>query len=162
MKNVFFAALLILILLFAVNAQIGEGCHVYIVDVAAAEKAGRLGTDCKDESKCGVTTFPEFKPTVGEEELTTKTFKFPNSSLVITANVYFTDEMLASASGADSVLLSVTVAPKALKDVMSDENSAVAEFISGNADAIRVKRFYKIAAKSYLVGMECHFKKLKR
>ena len=145
------------------NAQIGDGCHVYIVDVAAVEKANRLGTNCKDETKCGVTTFPEFKPATGEEVLTTKNYKFPASRLMITANVIFTDEQLASSKGPDSVLISITLAPRILQDVLSNENSAVAEFsVADGADAMRVKRYYKISGMSYLVGLECHFKKLRQ
>ena len=163
MKKIFIALLFAAIWSVNTNAQNGDGCHVYIVDVAMVEKANKSGANCKDESKCGVTTFPEFKPTVGEEELTTKTYKFPNGNLVVTANVFYTDESLSSAKGADSILLSITLARVTLKDVLSDENSAVAEFSLGNdPDAMRVKRFYKISGKSYLVGLECHFKKLVR
>ncbi len=162
MKRISILFLFMIVCVRTSDAQVGDGCHVYVIDIAVAEKVAKSGIECTEESKCGVTTYPEFKPKLGEEELTTKTYKFPKTNLLITANVYFTDELLASASGADSVLLSITVAPKVLKGVMSDENSAVAESSFGrNTDAIRVKRFYRIVGKSYLVGMQCHFMKLK-
>lgn len=160
-RALFFSIFAVLFVIKTAEAQIGDGCHVYIVDVAAAKKANTMGTKCDDESKCGVTTFTEFKPEVGEEELTTKTYPFPKSNFKITANVFFTDESLASANHRDSVLLGITVAPKPLKGVLADENSAVAEFSLGDKpDAIRVKRYYRIRQKSYLVGLECHFQPL--
>jgi hypothetical protein len=160
MRKLTVSCLFIFMCLAMANSQTGDGCHAYVVDVATVEKMSKSGADCKDESKCGVTTFPEFKPKIGEEELTKKTFKFPQSPLIITANVFFTDEMLASSKGRDSILLSITLAPTELKDALSDENSAVAEFSLGEADAVRVKRFYKVSGKTYLVGLECHIKKV--
>lgn len=142
--------------------QKGDGCHVYVIDYAAAEKAGPEGClKDKDESKCGVTIFPEFKPEIGEEISTTKTYPFPKLKFIITAKILFTDEMLSSAKGSDSLMMSISVAPRELRDEFSDENSAVAEFsLADMADAMRVKRIFRLQGKRYFVGLECHFKAL--
>lgn len=46
-----------------------EGCHVYIVnEVLALKMADRMDECVNDAKKCGVTEFPSFMPTLGEEE----------------------------------------------------------------------------------------------
>lgn len=150
--------------LFAQDNQHKHGCHVYVVDVAFVSKlADRYEDLClKDRTKCGVTEFPNFIPTFGEEVDTIKSYKFPGANYTITAGVYFTDESLASASGADSVLLSIRVAEKTSTTERADEHSAQAEFAQATgAEAMRVKRYYRLGGKRYLVGMECQFKEIK-
>src|SRR5687768_4245427 len=105
-----------LIFLFATTgfSQHGkEGCHVYVVDSELATKlfenpgTGRLKECEKNPAKCGVVDFPVFTPTVGEEELTTKTYKFPWAPLTITASVFFTDESLPTIGGDNSVTMTI-------------------------------------------------------
>ena len=162
MRSLTISGIVLLIAGASMFGQKGDGCHVYVIDYAVAEKAGPAGcANEKDESRCGVTTFPEFKPEIGEEVTTTKTYPFPKLNLVITANIVFTDELLASSKGSDSIMMSITVGPKELRDEYSNENSAVAEFtLADTADAMRVKRIYRLQGRRYFVGLECHFKPL--
>jgi len=153
----------IVLLVSSVNSfaqHVAKGCHVYTVDTAAAEKMMERVNECeKIPAKCGVVEFPAFIPVIGEEEFTTRTYKFPWSPLTITASLFFTDESLASSKGSDSVVMTITLARTWPKEVQADENSAQAEFsLTSNADAIRVKRYYRVQGKQYLVGLECHFK----
>jgi hypothetical protein len=143
----------------------GDVCHVYVVDVAKAKKAAeafRESGDAKADAKAlsvGQIIFPEFRPGIGEEELTTKTYRFPESNLTITASVYYTDESMASVHGRDSMLVGVVVTPQAQKDATSAENGATSEITyNDNVDTVRAKQYLKAKGRLYLVGIECRRK----
>jgi hypothetical protein len=166
MKRLIIAKLMVLLLSSMAGAQArSDRCHVYVVDVAKARKAsesfretGDAGADAKALS-VGQTVFPEFQPVIGEEELTTRTYRFPGSSLIITASVYYTDESMASAEGSDSMLVGIVVSPKAQRDAISSENNAVSEVTeNGNLDTVRVKKYLRVNGRLYLVGIECQGK----
>ena len=122
MSRVVFAKLILLLMLGAASAQSQRDvCHVYVVDVARAKRAaasftetGNAAADAKALS-VGQSVFPDFYPVRGEEELTTKTYRFPGARLMIIASVYYTDESMASAQGSDSMIISVAIAPKVLR-----------------------------------------------
>lgn len=138
-----------------------EGCHVYVVDTEKAVESlteTQLKECEKNTEKCGVKEFPNFVPNMGEEQLTNRTYNFPWAPLTITATVFVTDEMWIG----DTATLTITLAEKSPKDVQADENSAQADIVllrSGNA--AKVKRYYRIKNKQYLVGLQCVFGKLK-
>jgi hypothetical protein len=142
-----------------------DSCHVYIVDVALGKKAfeefnetGNRDTDAKALAR-GQIVFPEFKPVIGEEELTTKTYRFPKSRFMITASVYYTDESMASAEGYDSMLVGIVIGPKAQRDAISVENNAVSEVTDNdNLDTVRAKKYIRVNGRLYLVGIECRCK----
>jgi len=117
-----------------------DACHVYVVDV----KHGRQ------------KVFPEFHPVIGEEELTTKTYPFSRSRLTITASVYYTDESMASAGGADSILVGIVVAPNAQRDAISAENNAVAEVtLNPHLNTVRAKKYVKVNGRLYRYSHAC-------
>ena len=169
MKRLFAALLAALAAAGAAPAQAparadGDLCHVYVVDVLKARQAreeyrdtGDPGRDMKALAASQVI-FPEFRTVRGEEELTTKTYRFPRSRLFITAAVFYTDESMASAAGNDSILLGIAVSGSALKDVFDVENNAVAELTSAGADAARVKKYVRVGRRLYLVGLQCNRK----
>ena len=166
MKRIALANLLLLLLSSAVFAQTrGDVCHVYVVDVEKARKAleayrdtGNPGADTK-AMRAAETRFPEFRTTIGEEQLTTKTYPLPGSKLIITASVYYTDESMASAEGVDSMMLAVAVSDKALGNAASAEDNAVAEVTyNQHADTVRAKKYVKVGGRLHLVGIECHCK----
>jgi len=137
----------------------------YVVDVALGRKAFerfRATGNSEAEAKVlsvGQTNFPEFHPLIGEEQLTTKTYPFPGSRLVITASVYYTDESMASAEGSDSMLVGIVISPKAQRDAISAENNAVAEVtVNSHQDSLRAKKYAKVNRRLYLVGIECRCK----
>jgi hypothetical protein len=142
----------------------GDLCHVYVVDVLKARKAREEYRDTGDPGRdarallAAQVVFPEFRTVRGEEELTTKSYRFPGGPRYITAGVFYTDESMASAAGADSVLLGVAVSRRPLKndgEVFDAENNAVAELTSAGADTARVKQYVRVSGRRYLVGMEC-------
>lgn len=166
MKRVVIANLILVLGVSTAGAQSRtDVCHVYVLDVAKARQAvatfietGNEEADAKALS-AGQTVFPEFKPVVGEEELTTKTYRFPGSSLMITASVFYTDESMASAEGSDSMLVGIAVSPSGLKDALVAENNAVSELTNNDKlDSVRAKKYLRVNRRLYLLGIECHCK----
>ena len=170
MGRIIIASLIVLLPLSMVGAQTrSDVCHVYVVDVEKAQKAyegyretGNAEADAK-ALLVGQTQFPAFHPVTGEEELTTKTYPFPGSDLIITASVYYTDESMKSAAGFDSMLVGVVTSLKAQPDATSAENNAVSEVTDNdNLDTVRAKKYVKVKDRLYLVGIECHCKEGKK
>ncbi|HEX6182431.1 MAG TPA: hypothetical protein VFZ44_00875 [Pyrinomonadaceae bacterium] len=175
MKRLLAALLAALAPVCAANAQtdntaraqgVSDLCHVYVVDVLKAQKAQDEHRDTGDPEKdyralkAAQVVFPEFRTIHAEEELTTKSYRFPGSRLYITAGVFYTDESMASAAGFDSMLLAVAVSRRPLKDVFGAENNAVAELTSATADTARVKQYVRVNRRLYLVGLQCNCKEL--
>ena len=166
MRRIVFAKLIVLLMLSTGGAQSrSDVCHVYVVDVAQAKKAAASFIESGDEKadakalSVGQTVFPEFKTVVGEEELTTKTYKFPGHNLMITASVFYTDESMASADGSDSMLVGIAVSPTRLKDALVAKNNAVSEVTNNDKlDTVRAKKYLRVNGQLYLLGIECHRK----
>jgi len=162
------AASLLIIIAFVVPGRAqtqnrGDRCHVYIVDVQKARKAFESFSDTGDAKvdvkalTVGQKMFPEFLTVLGEEQLTTKTYRFPGSRLVITASVYYTDESMASSQTNDSMTLGVTVSRRAVADATAGENIAIVEVTyNDNTDTVRAKKYLRVNGRLYLVGIECH------
>lgn len=165
MRKIFLTTLMALACGVVASAQSrGDLCHVYVVDVETARKAfENLRETGASETKAlaGQTVFPEFRSVIGEETLTTKSYPFPASKLVITASVFYTDESMASSEGVDSMLIGITVSEKAQKDALSSENNSVAEITLNQRDTVRTKKYLKVNGRLYLVGMECRCKERK-
>jgi hypothetical protein len=143
----------------AASAQAqGDVCHVYVVDSALAERYREASE--KDRvrlAKTAETIFPEFRPTIGEEELTTKTYRFPRGKLIITASVFYTDESLRSVKTADSIMVAVVVSSKRERDALYAENNTVAETsYTGNPITIQARKLVRVNNRWYAVGIECH------
>ena len=136
----------------------GDVCHVYVVDSMLAERYREASE--KDRvrlAKTAETIFPEFHPTIGEEELTTKTYRFPRGKLIITASVFYTDESLRSQKSADSIMVAVVISSKRLGEALSADNNAVAETTyTSNPITIRARKFVRVNKRFYAVGIECH------
>lgn len=138
----------------------GDACHVYVVDVEKAKRALDMdggGTAREKAFAAAQTVFPEFFPKVGEEETTVKTYPFPGGSLFITASVFYTDESMASADSASSMLLSIGVSPKQREESLSGHALAEVTY-NDSTDTVRVKKYVKVRGRSHLVGLECHVK----
>jgi hypothetical protein len=174
-SGVLLGALLTLLCFFEASngfaQQRGEdACHVYVVDVVkpkhAFETVPRTNNEAADEKalSVGQTIFPEFRPTIGEEELTTKHYSFPGSKLIITASVFYTDESMAShghgqfVSHSDSMLIGVTVSSRAKQSAIdaSAGNNAIAEVTYDQyTNKVRAQKYITVRGRLYLVGIEC-------
>jgi hypothetical protein len=150
--------------------QANDACHVYVVDVAKAKHAFDTAARTDDEAaaekalSAGQTIFTEFRPTIGEEELTTKHYPFPGSKLVITASVFYTDESMAShghgefVSHNNSILIGVTVSSRPKQNAIdaSAGDNAIAEVTSDQyTNKVRAKKYVMVRGRVYLVGIEC-------
>jgi len=162
MRKLILIAVMITVLSNAALAQSNtDSCHVYFVDVSAAEKAYKsLPSDATQEAQAKALSsvmkiLGEFRAVVGEEELTTKSYPFPDSKLMITASVFYTDESMP----AESMMLGVVVSDKALKDALSAPNNAVAEInYNENTKIFRVRKYVEVNGRSYLIGLQCNHK----
>jgi len=142
-----------------------DRCHVFVVDVKKSGKAintfhetGNAAADAKALST-GQKTFPEFHPTIGEEELTTKTYKFPGSDLIISASVYYTDESMASSQTNDSMLLGIVVSRRARSDATVGADAVFSEVTyNDGTDTVRVHKYTRVNGRPYIVGLECRCK----
>lgn len=137
-----------------------DRCHVFVVDVAAAQKAPAIDDEqtMVKAAQAAQTIFPEFSLTPSEESLTTKHFRFPGTKHVITASVYYTDESMESSVGRDSIVLGVTLADREVSDAISQQaaDSSVAEAsYSDHTGKVRTKRYVTVNSKVYLIGLEC-------
>lgn len=164
------APLLVVFLAYGAAAQTGaDACHVYVVDLAKSSRALKTAEKAASEEAvakalaAAQTIFPEFQPTIGEEELTTKHYSFPGSKLVITASVYYTDESMAShgesaaASRNDSMLIGINVANRGKASAIEPQaGNAITEVTyDQHTNKIRAKQHVKVRGRMYLVGLEC-------
>lgn len=164
------ASLLLVFLASGVAAQTqADTCHVYVVDLAKSTRALKAVEKAESEEalakalSAAQTILPEFQPTIGEEELTTKHYTFPGSKLVITASVYYTDESMAShGEGAtdsrnDSMLVGIVVASRGKASAIEPQvGNAITEVTyDQHTNKIRAKQHVKVRGRMYLVGIEC-------
>jgi|SRR5882724_2053876 len=154
------------------NMPEGDTCYVYVVDVKAARQFMRqMDTEefenkSQEELEAAVkaagyeTDYEKFVTRVGEQELTTKTFPFPNGHQVITASVFYTDELMASHGHSNSMLMAIYVGERASKNAIFARGAAVAEVsYDAGTDMVRVKKNVRVDGRAYLVGLECKCKK---
>jgi len=156
--HLFLAILIVIVIAETTQAQAQDVCHVYVVDSAMADRFREASEEEQVRlAKLAETVFPEFHPKIGEEEYTTKTYRFPRSKLIITATVFYTDESLRSVKGADSINVAVVVSSKRLQEALSAGNNAVAEATyTSEPLTIRARKFVRINKRWYVVGIECH------
>jgi hypothetical protein len=166
----FLACSFLTLLANGVAAQTGaDKCHVYVVDVAkvagvlrAAERAEGDRAIAKALS-AGQTIFPEFLPTIGEEELTTMHYPFPGNKLVITGSVFYTDESMTShgekgfAAPRDSMLIGIAVSTHGKPNAIdAHEGNSLAEVTyDQHTNKVRAKQYVKVRGRIYIVGIEC-------
>lgn len=150
--------MLMLISASATAQGTADACHVYWVDVKAAQAAfDKLGANASSQAQARALSsvmkiLGEFTTKVGEEELTTRSFSFPESRQVITASVYYTDESMP----ANSMMLAIVISDKAQESALSSANNAVAE-VSYDEDAmtVRVRKYVEMNGRFFLVGLQC-------
>ena len=166
MKNRLFtyaALILIFTPAFAVGQTLSDYCHVYLIDMKVAEKALMkypTGNEQQDTKllASGTMIVGRFSPKIAEEELTTKTYQLPGTDQIITASVFYTDEMMFSTRSdtVNSMLVGIAVSKKAQDNAFVARNNAVAEITyTEHTDTIRVKTQAQTQGRQYLIGLEC-------
>ena len=96
-----------------------------------------------------------FDPVVNEEELTTRSFRLPNTKLYVIASVWYTDESMGGEDSQDSIMLQLTISPKPKRDIFAGLQFAEAEVLSRNFEVARATTIYKSRGRSFLITMEC-------
>jgi hypothetical protein len=147
------------LLLLSTGGALGQGrsdkCHVYVIDSKLAQKALDEATESKNASRA-IKILGEFLPKIGEEETTTVHYPFPDSKLIVTASVFYTDEMMGSKNTQDSMLIGIVISPNAEQNALSNPDNAMAEVTyDDHTDKVRVKKFVRVRGRTYAVGLEC-------
>ena len=96
-----------------------------------------------------------FDTVIYEEELTTKSFRLPQTNLFVVASVWYTDESMAGENSQDSVSLQLTISPAPKRDILSGLQFAEAEVLSKHFEVARVTTIYKMRRRSFYIVMEC-------
>lgn len=142
---------LVLLLMFAglsvAQTAVSDRCHVFVANVTGKKVSSAKFSDARE--------LGTFDTVVGEEELTTRTYRLPNSKLFVIASVWYTDESMASTKGADSMSLQLMIASRGTRDVLRSLAYADAEMPVNGFDVGRVTTFIKTANRSRVVVMEC-------
>jgi hypothetical protein len=138
-----------------------DACEVFLVDRQAASKvfeavtAAKTREEAEERVKSAVKVLGRFTREVGEEVLTNRTFSIPNSRLIATASVMYTDEFQ------ERMLLGIAVSKEAKKSALDDPDSAVAEVsYSDRPYSLRVKKFIKLNGRPFTVGVFCQFNRV--
>ena len=163
MKKALLAGCLLLLSTLTAHAQGSpDACHVYLIDQKVAQKAfdnlGGAENEREQEAlmSAGVTILGQFSTIHGEEELTTRTFRIPRSNMIITATVFYTDEIMPTKHGA-SMLLGLAVAGQPQKSALAAQSNAVTEVPDTyDIDLVRVKQNINVNGHTYLVGLQCN------
>jgi hypothetical protein len=59
------------------------------------------------------------------------------------------------------MLVGIVTSPKAQRDAISAENSAVSEVTyNDKLDTVMAKKYVRVTGRLYLVGIECHCKEM--
>ena len=96
-----------------------------------------------------------FDPALGEEEVTNKVVRVPNTRAFVVASVFPTDESMHSAGGADSLRIALAVSRQRLKHAFNIPNNAVAEATLMSFDTLRAEKNARIGNRDMRVRLEC-------
>jgi hypothetical protein len=126
---------------------VSDRCKVFVVNIT-----GKNPSDAKFSNAIELGAFDTI---AGEEERTTKTYRLPNTRLYVIASVWYTDESLASAKGADSISLELLIGRQPRRDMLRSLTYADAEMPVVGFDVGRVTTSIKTGKRTRVVLMEC-------
>jgi hypothetical protein len=129
------------------QTDMSDRCQVFVAQVTGKKPADARFSSARELGR--------FDTVVAEEELTTRTYRLPNTKLFVVASVWYTDESLASTKGADSISLQLMISNRPTRDVLSSLVYADAEMPVNGFDVGRVTTFFKTGNRTRVVIMEC-------
>lgn len=91
----------------------------------------------------------------GEEELTTRSYRLPNTNLFVIASIFYTDESLVSTKGADSISMELLLSARPTRDVLRSSIYADGEVPVNGFDVGRVTMVVRLHGRMHVVFMEC-------
>jgi hypothetical protein len=136
----------------AQEIRYADRCTVGVADVTGIKTSG-LENDTAPKLKS--KELGTFDTVIYEEELTTKSFRLPNTKLYVVASVWYTDESMTGENSQDSISLQLTISPTPKRDILSGLQFAGAEVLSKNFEVARVTTIYKLRRLSFYIVMEC-------
>ena len=137
---------------FAQEIRYADRCTVGVADVTGIKTSDLENNNAPNLKMKELGTFDTV---IYEEELTTKSFRLPNTKLYVVASVWYTDESMAGENSQDSVSLQLTISPTPKRDILSGLQFAEAEVLSKNFEVARVTTIYKLRRRSFYIVMEC-------
>jgi hypothetical protein len=161
MRITLFATLVAAALYAQTPNEITHDCHVYAVDIAAAEKLFKElmarpkldENEARAASKKAEKILGRFKAKVVEEIPTTHSYPLPGTDLTVTATIFYTDEMMP---GAESMLQGLSVGKGPVPNALVASGAAMTEVnFSRMTYKVRTKRRFIFEGKTLLVGVEC-------
>ena len=124
--------------------------------LAQSGNSDHCQVDLADVKTGKSTELGSFFTVIGEEELTTRVFRLPGTKLYIIAGVFYTDESMASESGADSISLELSLSRGQKRDVLRSLNWVGAEMPLNGFDVGRVSMIVRVNGRHpKMVLMEC-------
>ncbi len=138
--------------IFTQGIRYADRCTVGVADVTGIKTAD-LENDAAPKLK--FKELGTFDTVIYEEELTTKSYRLPNTKLYVVASVWYTDESMAGENSQDSVSLQLTISPTPKRDILSGLQFAEAEVLSKNFEVARVTTIYKLRRRGFYIVMEC-------
>jgi len=136
----------------AQQVKYSDRCTVGVVDLTGIRSVDR---DNESAPKPKTKELGSFDTVIGEEELTTRSFRLPQTKLYVVASVWYTDESMAGEDSQDSVSLQLTISTAPKRDVLASLQFAEAEVLVKNFDVARVSTTYKTPRRSFYIIMEC-------
>jgi hypothetical protein len=126
-------------------AGVPDKCQVSILDMApnSPGSSQAIGT---------------FDATVGEEELTTRSYKIPGIQQTVTASVFYTDESIGIEYGDSSAILGLSVGKKAVKNAIEAKDASLGEAdISSQFGLVKIRIAKRIQSdgKDLSIQLEC-------
>lgn len=149
MRNILAASLAVIFLGCIASAQKSNSdtCKVFAADVTGKQPDDM---DSVKENLLGT-----FETIIGEEIDTTKIYRLPNTRLFVIANVFYTDESLASEQGHDSIAIELSVSTERKRDVLRSVVYADSEMSLNSFAAGRVTTMLKAGRRTFFILMEC-------
>ena len=103
-----------------------------------------------------------FETVIAEDTLTTRVYRLPRTNLFVIASVYYTDESMASKTGADSISLELLISKSRRRSLVKALHYADGEVPYANFEVARVSTIVSSAGKRIIVGMECRTQKTQK
>lgn len=127
-----------------------DHCEVQLLDIT--------GRKIQNIENLQAKPLGNFDTVIAEEQLTTRVFRLPKTSLFLIASVWYTDESMASDKGQDSTSLELMVSRKSNRDFSTALNFSESEMPTNGFDAGRVSTLVKSMGRTLYVIMECRRK----
>lgn len=148
------AIILVCAFITAAQSDSSDRCVLSTVDITGINKKNVEAMRDIPEKPLGT-----FETVVSEDTLTTRVYRLPKTKLFVIASVWYTDESMASKTGAESVSLELMISKSRRRNFVKALHYADGEVPYAKFEVARVSTIVSSAGKRILVGMECRTQK---